>query len=95
MTNAQDLALTGVLRASINLGNPTEFTIKELAAEVIDVCGSKSDLKYLPLPQDDPRQRKPNIERAKTELGWNPTIQLREGLGKTVAYFSSRLEQTI
>jgi UDP-glucuronate decarboxylase len=50
-------------------------------------------LKYLPLPEDDPRQRKPNIERAQTLLGWNPTIQLREGLEKTVAYFSSRLKQ--
>jgi len=79
------------LHEPVNLGNPVEFTIKELAAEVITACGSKSDLKYLPLPEDDPRQRKPNIERAQTRLGWNPTIQLREGLKKTVAYFSSRL----
>ncbi|MFZ0061387.1 MAG: UDP-glucuronic acid decarboxylase family protein [Pyrinomonadaceae bacterium] len=80
------------LHEPVNLGNPVEFTIKELAAEVIAACGSKSDLKYLPLPEDDPRQRKPNIERAQTRLGWNPTIQLREGLKKTVAYFSSRLK---
>jgi UDP-glucuronate decarboxylase len=79
------------LHEPVNLGNPIEFTIKELAAEVIAACGSKSDLKYLPLPEDDPRQRKPNIDRAQTKLGWNPTIQLREGLKKTVAYFSSRL----
>lgn len=79
------------LHEPVNLGNPIEFTIKELAAEVIAACDSKSDLKYLPLPEDDPRQRKPNIERAQTKLGWNPTIQLREGLKKTVAYFSSRL----
>jgi UDP-glucuronate decarboxylase len=79
------------LHEPVNLGNPIEFTIKELAAEVIAACGSRSDLKYLPLPEDDPRQRKPNIERAQTELDWNPTIQLREGLKKTVAYFSSRL----
>jgi UDP-glucuronate decarboxylase len=81
------------LHEPINLGNPTEFTIKELAAEVIAVCGSKSNLSYLPLPEDDPRQRKPNIERAQASLGWNPTIPLRQGLEKTVAYFSSRLSQ--
>lgn len=78
------------LHEPVNLGNPIEFTIKELAAEVIAACGSKSDLKYMPLPEDDPRQRKPNIERAQTRLGWNPTIQLRQGLEQTVAYFSSR-----
>jgi len=71
----------------VNLGNPIEFTIKELADEVISICGSHSDVKYLPLPQDDPKQRKPNILRAQTILGWNPTIQLNEGLRKTVAYF--------
>jgi UDP-glucuronate decarboxylase len=81
------------LHDPVNLGNPTEFTIKELAAEVMDVCGSKSDLKYLPLPQDDPRQRKPNIERAQTHLGWTPTIQLRQGLEKTVSYFKARIEK--
>ena len=71
----------------VNLGNPIEFTIKELADEVISICGSHSDVKYLPLPQDDPKQRKPDISRAQTILGWNPTIQLNEGLRKTVAYF--------
>jgi UDP-glucuronate decarboxylase len=81
------------LHDPVNLGNPTEFTIKELAHEVIAVCESKSDLKYLPLPEDDPRQRKPNIERAKASLNWNPTIPLRQGLEKTVAYFRSRLDQ--
>lgn len=87
LMNADDL------HEPVNLGNPHEFTIKELAAQVIVTCDSKSELKYLPLPEDDPRQRKPNIERAQTLLGWNPTIQLREGLEKTVAYFSSRLNQ--
>ena len=77
----------------VNLGNPTEFTIKELAAEVIAVCNSKSDLKFMPLPEDDPRQRKPNIERAQTHLGWTPTIQLRQGLEKTVSYFKARIEK--
>lgn len=76
----------------VNLGNPVEFTIKQLADEVVRVCGSKSDVKYLPLPQDDPKQRKPDISRAKTLLGWNPTIQLNEGLRKTVAYFKERAD---
>jgi UDP-glucuronate decarboxylase len=75
----------------VNLGNPIEFTIKELANEVISICGSQSNVMYLPLPQDDPKQRKPDISRAKTILGWNPTIQLNEGLRKTVAYFRERV----
>ena len=74
----------------VNLGNPIEFTIKELADKVISVCESHSDVKYLPLPQDDPKQRKPNISRAQTILGWNPTIQLNEGLRKTVSYFKEQ-----
>ena len=78
------------LHEPVNLGNPVEFTIKQLADEVIKICDSKSDVKYLPLPQDDPTQRKPDISRARTMLGWNPTIQLNEGLNKTVAYFRER-----
>ena len=75
------------LHEPVNLGNPNEFTIKELAAEVIDVCGSKSEVKYMPLPDDDPKQRQPDIKRAQTMLGWSPKIQLREGLTRTAAYF--------
>ncbi|HEV7375450.1 MAG TPA: UDP-glucuronic acid decarboxylase family protein [Pyrinomonadaceae bacterium] len=75
----------------INLGNPCEFTIKELGEEVMRICNSKAGIKYLPLPQDDPRQRKPDITRAEKLLGWNPTIPLREGLERTVADFASRL----
>jgi len=75
----------------VNLGNPIEFTIKELADEVKRICGSNSNVKYLPLPQDDPKQRKPDISRAQTILGWNPTIQLNEGLKKTVGYFKGRV----
>ncbi len=71
----------------VNLGNPGEYTIKQLAEEVMRICGSDSGFKYLSLPQDDPRQRKPDITRAQTLLGWNPTIPLREGLEKTVTYF--------
>ena len=77
----------------VNLGNPVEFTIKELANEVISICSSNSDVKYLPLPQDDPKQRKPDISRAQSLLGWNPTIQLRQGLERTVAEFKERVLQ--
>jgi UDP-glucuronate decarboxylase len=78
------------LHQPVNLGNPVEFTIKELGNEVISICGSDSKFEYLPLPEDDPRQRKPDITRAQTKLGWNPTIQLRDGLERTVADFKNR-----
>jgi len=71
----------------VNLGNPGEFTIRQLADEVIKMCDSKSEIEYLPLPEDDPKQRQPNITRAQALLGWNPTIALHEGLSKTVEYF--------
>lgn len=74
----------------VNLGNSGEFTIKELADEVITLCGSNSGIKYLPLPQDDPKQRRPDLTRARTLLNWNATIPLSEGLKKTVAYFTER-----
>ncbi len=76
----------------VNLGNPGEFTIKQLAEEVVRICGSKSGIEYLPLPQDDPKQRKPDTSRAQKLLDWNPTIPLHEGLQKTVAYFKKRVE---
>jgi len=75
----------------VNLGNPNEFTIKELAEEVAKVCGCPLRIRNEPLPQDDPRQRQPNIERAKELLNWQPTIQLHEGLKRTVAYFAKRI----
>src|SRR3989442_13963787 len=84
---------TSELHEPVNLGNPGEFTIKELAEEVVRICGSRSGLKYLPLPEDDPKQRKPDIKRAQTILVWNPTIQLNEGLKKTVAYFQEQLRK--
>ena len=79
------------LNEPVNLGNPGEFTIKQLAEEVIKICGSQSEFTYLPLPADDPRQRQPNITKAQTLLGWNPTIPLREGLTRTVEDFRTRL----
>ena len=73
----------------LNLGNPGEFTIRQLADEVIKMVDSKSEIEFRPLPQDDPKQRQPDITRAQELLGWNPTIPLREGLSKTVEYFKS------
>jgi UDP-glucuronate decarboxylase len=79
------------LHEPVNLGNPGEFTIMQLAEEVIKACDSKSGFTYLPLPADDPRQRKPNITRAQEVLGWNPTIPLRDGLKRTVDDFKARV----
>lgn len=75
----------------VNLGNPGEFTILELAKKVIDLTGSKSRLVFQPLPQDDPTQRKPDISLAKKELDWEPRVQLEEGLKKTILYFDTLL----
>jgi len=75
----------------VNIGNPNEFTILELAEKVIDLIGSKSKIKHLPLPQDDPTQRQPDISLAKEKLDWNPTISLDEGLKKTIQYFEEKL----
>lgn len=77
----------------INLGNPGEFTIKELAENVIDLTGSSSKMIHQPLPQDDPKQRQPNIDRARSQLDWEPTIALREGLAKTISYFDGLLKR--
>ena len=78
-----DLGFTG----PINIGNPNEFTMLELAEQVIKIVGGKSKLVFMPLPTDDPKQRKPNISLAQTKLSWQPTVQLDEGLKETVAYF--------
>jgi UDP-glucuronate decarboxylase len=82
---------TDDLHDPINLGNPGEFTIKQLAEQVQTICGTKSEFKYMPLPADDPKQRKPDITRAQKYLRWNPTIPLREGLEKTVDDFRKRV----
>ena len=75
----------------VNIGNPVEFTIRELAELVIELVGSKSNLVFRPLPSDDPRQRQPDISLARKELGWEPTIALRQGLEATIAYFDNLL----
>ena len=82
MMNTDD-SITG----PINLGNPNEFTIKQLAELVIELTGSKSKIVYQPAAQDDPQQRQPIIDKAQQVLGWQPTVQLREGLAKTIEYF--------
>lgn len=73
----------------VNLGNPGEFTMLELAEKVIELTGSSSKLTFMPLPQDDPKQRQPNIELAKSKLGWEPKVNLENGLIKTIEYFKN------
>jgi UDP-glucuronate decarboxylase len=77
----------------VNIGNPKEFTIKELAEKVIQLTGSDSKLEYKPLPSDDPTQRQPDITLARDKLGWEPKIQLEEGLQRTIPYFEQLLRK--
>ena len=77
------------LAGPINLGNPGEFTIRELAEKTLAMTGSKSRLNSMPLPEDDPRQRQPDITLAKKMLGWEPVIKLDEGLARTIEYFKT------
>ncbi len=86
LMNSDD-AVTG----PINMGNPGEFTMIELAERVLRLTGSKSKLIFMPLPQDDPKQRQPDITRAKSVLGWEPKVALEQGLEKTIAYFRTVL----
>ena len=76
----------------MNMGNPGEFTIRELAEKVVEMTGSKSVISYEPLPGDDPKQRKPDITLAREKLGWEPKVALEEGLVKTIAYFEQQLK---
>ena len=75
----------------VNIGNPHEVTIEEIARTIVTLVGSRSSIVHRPLPKDDPRQRKPDITRARTVLGWQPTIGLEAGLLKTVDYFKSKI----
>ena len=77
----------------INLGNPSEFTMRQLAELVLELTGSRSKIVHRPLPQDDPRQRKPDISEAERLLGWRPAVSLKEGLTKTIPYFEELLAQ--
>ena len=85
------LAEDGAAPGPVNIGNPGEFTMLELAETVLDLTGGKSELRHLPLPQDDPQKRRPDITKAKRLLGWEPKITLRDGLKPTVEYYRERL----
>jgi len=92
-----DDLIEGILRLArseehlpVNIGNPDEFTILECAQAVLDATGSKSELRFEPLPQDDPTRRRPNITKAKTLLGWEPKIDLKDGLAKSLPFFKSK-----
>ena len=77
----------------VNIGNPEEFTMLECAEEILRATGSASKITYRPLPTDDPKQRKPDITKAKAILGWTPKVNLREGLGLTLPWFAERIEK--
>jgi dTDP-glucose 4,6-dehydratase len=81
----------GDFHEPVNIGNPTELTIKEFAERIVRLTGSKSTLTYLPLPTDDPKQRRPDITRAWQRLGWKPKIDLETGLKETIEYFKTRV----
>lgn len=81
-----------LLEAPVNIGNPNEFTIIELAQSIIRISGSRSRLEFHDLPQDDPKQRRPDISKAQNILGWSPSVFLEEGLQKTISYFKSVLQ---
>ena len=76
----------------VNVGNPGEFTMLQLAKEIIDLTGSSSKIVHRPLPEDDPKQRRPDIRRAKQLLNWEPSVLLRDGLMKTISYFDEQLK---
>lgn len=78
-------------REPVNIGNPDEITMLQLAREILDITGSKSEIVFKPLPQDDPKIRQPNIEKARRILQWEPRVQRREGLLRTMEYFQSKL----
>jgi dTDP-glucose 4,6-dehydratase len=97
-----DDLIEGILRLSrssehmpVNLGNPNEFTILECAQAILEVTGSKSELRFEALPEDDPTRRCPDIARAQALLGWEPQIQLKEGLRKSLEFFKSKARGTL
>jgi len=88
------LAFSGSkIKGPINLGNPTEFTMHELAELIIKLTESKSEIEFKPLPSDDPKQRRPDISKAQKDLAWNPTIELREGIQASIEYFKTALSK--
>jgi UDP-glucuronate decarboxylase len=85
------MATADNITGPVNLGNPCELSIRELASIVMELTGGRSKLVDRPLPTDDPRQRQPDISMARTVLGWEPQVDLREGLAKTIRYFDELL----
>ncbi len=83
--------LDGPIAGPVNIGNPGEFTVRELADIVLELTGSTSDIVFEPLPVDDPTQRQPDLTLARSALGWEPTIPLRDGLARTIPAFKERL----
>jgi UDP-glucuronate decarboxylase len=81
------------LTTPVNIGNPTEFTVRELADRVVALTGSRSEIVHCPLPQDDPTQRQPDISLAREKLGWEARIPLEKGLQATIEYFAGRLSE--
>ena len=83
------------LKGPVNIGNPGEYTMLELAETVLSIVGTKSKIVFQPLPADDPRQRQPDINQAKSELGWEPKVSLKDGLKETVGYFQKTLRAEV
>jgi UDP-glucuronate decarboxylase len=88
------MATADAVTGPINLGNPDEFTMAELASKIVAMTGSSSRIVHRALPQDDPKQRRPDISRANEELGWSPKVGIEEGLARTIGYFESLLKKT-
>jgi len=87
------MATPDIFTGPVNLGNPIEVSVGDLAKKIIKMTGSKSKLVYLPLPEDDPKQRKPDIALAKSALGWQPVVDLESGLSRTIKYFKKSLDE--
>src|SRR5205085_8068568 len=87
------MATPDTFTGPVNIGNPNEFTILQLAKKVIELTGSKSQIVFKPLPSDDPVQRQPDITLARETLKWHPTIELHQGLGKAIEYFQTTVHR--
>jgi nucleoside-diphosphate-sugar epimerase len=86
--------MNGNYSLPVNIGNPDEYTMLEFAKAIIEQTGSTSKIIFKPLPKDDPMRRKPDITRAKTEIGWAPVVTVKEGLAKSIPYFANELQES-
>jgi UDP-glucuronate decarboxylase len=94
LVNGLHALMNGSYDMPVNLGNPDEYTVKNFAEHIKEMTGSKSEITFLKATKDDPTQRKPDITTAKRELDWEPVVSVKEGLEKTIAYFSRVLEES-